>query len=632
MIRKKLETDTTLTTASGCTFTAEKGWFVRQHDTMIVLEEPDHELKVVLIENQEMSAQDAVNSAWKQVQPDFDYPIKHTMEQTPQDGWDKIVQFMYDTPTSLVIFATSRKAGTTWYVELINGTRASFDRRMAGVLVISTSFKVPGAQEESFAGKKAHALDATKLKAFITFVQESMLQCKVPGAAIAVVQNGNVILEEGFGVRELGKQETATPKTLFMIGSTTKALTTFMMASLVDEGKFAWNTPVKEVMSVFELGDEATTNQLLMKHMVSASTGMPRQDIEFFFNYDQATPKSRITEMRNMKPTTGFGETFQYSNSMVSAAGYIAAHSIDKNSELGKAYDIAMQSHVFDPVDMISTTFDTNKVKSVNHAIPHGQDLKGNPVPLILHDEQSVTSVRPAGGAWSNAHDIAQYMIVELNKGINAKGKRIVSEQNLLKRRESQVKITDKLSYGLGLMTEDNHGTLTVGHDGMTLGFHSLMFFLPEHNVGLVVLTNTRGAMTFTLAVKRKFIELLFDGKALSSDMIKMGVEQQEAMLAKNLEDIIFKPDASWLKQFVGTYTHPVLGQVIVRKTSDGAEFDARVWKSAIGQKHQKDGDRLILTNGTFAGLEFFPQQNDGKLQLVLESGQHQYVFERINQ
>jgi hypothetical protein len=104
-------------------------------------------------------------------------------------------------------------------------------------------------------------------------------------------------------------------------------------------------------------------------------------------------------------------------------------------------------------------------------------------------------------------------------------------------------------------------------------------------------------------------------------------------MFAKSLANITFKPDVSWLKQFVGTYTHPTLGQVIIRETKDSAEFDARAWKGAIGQKHQKDStDKLILTNGVFAGLEFLPQHNDGKIQLVLESGQHRYIFERINQ
>ena len=156
------------------------------------------------------------------------------------------------------------------------------------------------------------------------------------------------------------------------------------------------------------------------------------------------------------------------------------------------------------------------------------------------------------------------------------------------------------------------------------------MFFLPEHNVGLVMLTNVRGATALTQGVKRKFMELLFDGKSQADAMIKMDVEQQDAMIAKDLESVNFKPDSAWLTQFVGIYENPALGKITIRETPDGAELDARLWKSALGEKREKDGTRkLILTEFPFAGLEFLPQQQNGNQQLVLEFGQHKYVFER---
>jgi CubicO group peptidase (beta-lactamase class C family) len=632
MVTKKLECDTQITTASGCTFTAEKGWYVTQYDTIIVLQEPDQELSLTLLENTEQDALAAVNAAWKRVQQDFAREIQHTMSLVPQDGWDEIIQYVYATTAqeNRFVFATARRAGKVWYIELTDGTKAAFERRMAGVLLVNTSFKVPGTQEESFAFKKAHTLDAARLKEFMTFVEDAREQCDVPGVAIGIVQNGKIIWEQGLGLRTLGAQEKVTPQTLFMIGSTTKSLTTFMMARLVDEGKFAWDTPVTEVMPDFALGDKATTQRMLMKYTVSASTGMPRQDLEAMFNYDQATVKYRMDEMRSMKPTTGFGETFQYSNAMVAAGGYIAAHAADPTSELGKAYDMVMQSRVFDAIGMPSTTFDFAQVEKVDHAAPHGLDLHGKLIPLHACQEEWVTSIRPAGGAWSNVHDMAQYIITELNKGITAEGKRIISETNLLKRREPQIKIADKMSYGLALMMENSHGVLSVGHDGMTLGFSSLMFFLPEHNVGLVMLTNARGAMVFTHAIKRKFMELLFDGKLQASEMVKIGIEQQKQMFKKNLEDITFNPDSTWLKQFVGTYVHPTLGQIAIREVEGGAQVDARVWTSSIGQKKEKDGScALILTDVPVAGLEFLPQRQDDTMQLKLEIGQHIYVFVR---
>ncbi len=117
-------------------------------------------------------------------------------------------------------------------VELINGTKAAFDRRMAGVLLIDTSFKVPGVAEESFAHKKIHTLRTAELKEFMAFVEEARVRCEIPGVALGIVQDGKIICEQGFGVRTHGKPEKVTPETLFMIGSTTKALTSFHDGSL----------------------------------------------------------------------------------------------------------------------------------------------------------------------------------------------------------------------------------------------------------------------------------------------------------------------------------------------------------------------------------------------------------------
>ena len=634
MIGKKLDQNTQLTTASGCTFTVEKGWFVSSNQDAIILEEPDRELTGWILENNEKTAQDAVLAAWKKVQTDFARIIKHTVQGIAADGWDEIVQFVYDTTTqeNLIILAIAQRCGTTWHIKLINGTQGALERRMAGIGLITSSFKVPGIQEESFAGKKAHVLDAARLQELSKFAEEARKQCEVPGVAIGIVQNGQIIFAQGFGVRELGKTEPVTPNTLFMIGSTTKSLTTFMMARLIDEGVFTWNTPVTELMPNFALGNEETTKQVLMKHMVSASTGISRQDMEFFFNFDRATPEFRLAEMRNMKPTTGFGETFQYSNAMVSAGGYIAAHNVNKEVGLGAAYDSVMQSCVFDPINMTKTTFDFNKVRQCDHAIPHSIDLNHACIPMSLNDEQCTESLRPAGGAWSNVLDLAHYMIVELNNGINAYGKRIISQKNLLKRREPQTKIADKMSYGLGLMMEDDHGVLSVGHGGATMGFITAMFFLPEHNTGLVILTNYRNASLFAGAVSRKFMELLFDGKLLAQETVKNNLEQQSKAFAKNLETIVFEPETAWSKQFVGTYVHPTLGQIVVREIAGGVELDAGTFKSKIGQRKETDGTlKLILTQPPFTGLEFLPQEINGSMHLTLEMGQHKYVFERPN-
>ena len=140
-----------------------------------------------------------------------------------------------------------------------------------------------------------------------------------------MIQDGKIVLEKGLGVRDASGSDPVTPATLFMIGSMTKPLTSLMMARLVDRGSFTWDTPVKKLSPSFALGDPAATDMATMAHTVCACTGLPRSDMEFIFESKGATPESRMELLKTMKPTTGFGETFQYSNLMVATGGYVAA-------------------------------------------------------------------------------------------------------------------------------------------------------------------------------------------------------------------------------------------------------------------------------------------------------------------
>lgn len=633
---KKLDADMQLKMSSEATFTASKDWLVTTNNDMVILEDPDHEVSLVLIENSESNVTKAIEAAWKQYKPDFSRFIKQAINLPPQDGWSEFVQVEYETTTQerYIIFVLARKSDKMWYIAIIEGAKQAFDRRAAQIMTTITSLKVRGVQEESFAGKKAYELDAGRLKSFEAFFENARVQCKIPGAAIALVQDGKIIFEKGFGVRALGKEEKVSPETLFMIGSTTKSLTAFMMACLVDEGKFTWDTPLTQLLPTFILADRELTNQLAMKYTVSASTGLPRQDMEFIFNYKKFTPKMRIEAMSSMKPTTGFGETFQYSNGMVAAGGYIAALTASEEREFGCAYDSVMKSQVFDPIGMKSTTFDFNEAQSKEHAVPHGQTLTMDYVPKLPSDEHWVYSIRPAGGAWSNVKDMARYVLTELNKGLSPDGKQVISEANLLKRREPQVKMSAKNSYGLAFIIEDDHGVKVIGHGGATMGFSSLMDFLPEHNVGIVMLTNARGAHVFTSAVRRRLMELLFDGKPEAQELIKFGIQQHEQIFEKMREGLSFIPDLAWIGKIVGTYVNESLGKITLQLSGDKAIIATDEWQSALGQKREKDGmNKIILLDAAIAGLEFIVyenHENNDRTTLTLEMPQQRYIFERV--
>jgi len=226
---------------------------------------------------------------------------------------------------------------------------------------------------------------------------------------------------------------------------------------------------------------------------------------------------------------------------------------------------------------------------------------------------------------------MARYIQMELARGVAPGGGRLLSEEALLARREPQVKITDELSYGLGLFLEQNRGVSIIHHGGNTLGFTADFFFLPEYGIGAVALANAGGANAFLDAVRKRLLEILFEGKAEARDNLDYNLKEAEAMRAKVLEEVDFAPDPQWLKPILGAYEDPSLGKIEVTSAGAGpAVFDAGEWRSPTALRRGPDGvAKLILTGAPYAGIDFLPGEKDGKRTLTLDLAQQQYVFER---
>src|SRR5512133_668639 len=111
-----------------------------------------------------------------------------------------------------------------------------------------------------------------------------------------------------------------------------------------------WTQPVTELFPGFKLGSEQTTKQVLVEHLICACTGLPRQDMEWLFEYRHETTASALKLLGNMQPTSAFGEVFQYSNLMAAAAGFIGGSKAVPGKEWGTAYDEAMRAKVFEPL------------------------------------------------------------------------------------------------------------------------------------------------------------------------------------------------------------------------------------------------------------------------------------------
>jgi CubicO group peptidase (beta-lactamase class C family) len=440
-------------------------------------------------------------------------------------------------------------------------------------------------------------LTEDRLTEFEAYVTEMLAMTEIPGAAVAVVQNGEVAYQQGFGVRELGGSDPITPETLMMIGSITKPMTATMAATVVDDGEVTWDTPVVDLLPSFAVANPALTERLSIRNAFCACTGLPQRDPEFLFTSATLTPERLITSVRDVPLTAPLGEQFQYSNQLFGIGGYAAAAAATpEETDLYAAYVTAMHQRLLDPLGMDRSTFALDRVfASGNSAEPHGLDLAGRYQSVSLADDQRhVTSVAPAGALWSSASEMARFVQMELADGVAPDGGRIVSRTNLEATWQPQVTIHSPTNpglppefvsmaqgYGLGWVVGDYRGQPLLWHSGGTFGFSAQAALLPEAELGLVILTNGVGAEFFNLAVQFRLFELVFSQPATFDPVISAAIAataQQTAELQQQLGPI----DPVAVAPYLGRYNHDVLGEVTIELGDGTLILDAREFRAEL--------------------------------------------------
>ena len=186
------------------------------------------DLSVVLVEVPAARAKGreaAIAKAWAQVRPGFDLKVAQSQDVTAREGWDEVGQTVYVTPTPerRIVIALGRRKGQPGTSGSSTGAQEALGRRGAQLQTAVESFKAPGLEKESFAGKTAHPLDEKRLAELEAFAEAPRWpprRCRAPRSPI--VQGDKIVDEKGFGVRRLGKPGKVSPRTLFMIGSVTK--------------------------------------------------------------------------------------------------------------------------------------------------------------------------------------------------------------------------------------------------------------------------------------------------------------------------------------------------------------------------------------------------------------------------
>jgi CubicO group peptidase (beta-lactamase class C family) len=617
--------------AGGSTAVLEPRWRHIREGTVDVIVSPEERLRVFLLcvaagDDDEAAAR----NAWLSVAPTFSLKPRRIVRPPASDGWESSCQVVYDIPSSesRMVIADIRVFEGQMYIALIDSSMDLVARRHAHLAATLQSWRPSGFDRRQLDASAVREFSASE---FDPFVKAALTKFQIPGAAIVVIENRRVVFYEIYGVKESGKPEPVDRATRFMIGSVTKPLTTLLMAQLVDQNKIGWDEAIKTRLPDFTLGDPELARTLSFRQSVSAGTGMPRRDMEFVFRGRRLSAAQLLDAMKAMMPTTAPGEAFQYSNLLVAAGGYAAAHACCPEVRLDLAYAKAMAEFVFRPLDMTGSSVAGANPPPPNRAAPHAIDLDQNMVPIP--QEEAVESTAPSGAVWSTADDLARYVLMELNDGIMENGTRLVSTDALLERRIKGVKVDRDTRYGLGLFVEDYRGIEVIHHGGNTFGFTSDMLFVPDAGLGLVVLCNAGSTNSFRKAVRSRIFEMMFGDDPLAEKILDFGKTERVEGIARFRSRIsVEEQKTAWLREWIGRYHNRDLGTIEFRSADDRVVLDSEGWTAGVGVHTESNGEKsIVVLDPPNIGLTFTTPDHGGDRRLLFDAGQVKYEFRRTD-
>ena len=444
------------------------------------------------------------------------------------------------------------------------------------------------------------------------YIQDALEKFHGVGLAIAVVKNDSIVYAKGFGVRTLGEPAPVTPRTLFAVGSTTKAFTTAALGMLVDEGRFGWDTRVTDVMKGFELYDPAVTRELTIRDLITHRSGLSRGDLLWMgSNYSRAEVIRRV---RYHKPTWSLRTTFGYQNIMFLTAGETIP------ATTGTSWDDFIKQRIFEPLGMTSSNTTVRGLdKLPDVATPH-TTINGKLVPIAY---RQIDNIGPAGSINSNVLDMAQWIRFHLNGG-TVNGRPLLTPATHAEMFKMQMPIApgggmdllypgaNFLGYGLGWFLYDHAGRKAVEHSGGIDGMTTELVMIPSEKLGVIVLTNNSSSIAaFPVArgVINKFLGVAADPVAAMLPFVAAS-----AAAAARIEDSIGKARAVGkgpshdLGSYAGLFDNPMFGpahvavdsgRLIVSVDAQAAPMDLEHWHYDVFRAASRDR-RLGKTWATF--------------------------------
>lgn len=428
----------------------------------------------------------------------------------------------------------------------------------------------PGAKTKA-AIKHQHESDLDGL------FKKALTEFNVPGMAIAIVKDNELVLAKGYGVRKAGTDQWVDENTSFAIASNTKAFTAAALAILVDEGKIKWSDKVRDYLPYFELYSPYVSEEFTIRDLLCHRSGLATFSGDLIWYGTTHSREDVIRRAKYLKPVYGFREAYGYSNIMFLAAGEIVA------KVSGTTWDDFIHAHFFEPLGMKTANTSIKKLDiKGNVAIPHNE-VDGKNVAIDYVDWDNIG---PAGSINASVTDISKWIQLQLGKG-TFDGKTYWSENRTWEMWEN---ITPKPvgkwqrdnmpsrhfnGYGLGWELMEYGGHKVISHGGGYDGMISKTVLVPDLNLGFVILTNNINSLPscLTFDILDKYLNLKED-KDWTGMFLQFKKDDEEAAKKAAAEDEATRVNTSSpslaLDAYCGTYRSEMYGDVVVQMASDG--------------------------------------------------------------
>ena len=462
------------------------------------------------------------------------------------------------------------------------------------------------------------AQNKEQLTVLDNYYQKALDEWHIPGMAIAITTGDSIIFSKGYGYANLTKKTKVDANTLFAIASNSKAFTSTSIAQLVEQKKIHWSDKAISYLPYYKLYNDYTTQNETIEDLLSHRNGLVTFGGDLLWYATTKTPEEIISAQQYLKPKYDFRTHFGYSNIGFLSAGKV----LEKVTDTSWATYVS--THFLKPLKMNRTLTSTNQIKKTdNKATPYFyENGKFNELKWVNWD-----NIAPAGALISSVNDYAKWLQLNLNQG-TLNGKTYYSKETYNKLTSAHINLNvnpndEKVhfkAYGLGWAIQDYQGFKIIGHGGGYDGMISKSTFVPEKNIGIIILTNSLSWAPGALMNKTLDVLLAnkLDGKDWSANYLKYKVKQDSTAIAnhKKNEDLRSKLNSKPLdhKEYVGTYSDKMYGEVIVSNKNGKLNF--KMMDTPIFKANLEHWNHNIFTFRFDTNLSSLPQ---GKLWFDLD-------------